>query len=175
MSILLLWFYYRVMIPLFAGAFIAYFVSPWDDALQRRRVNRGIATALIMIFWLGLLGLVKFRLGPLFYEQLRDLIYRFPTLIDSHLNRAIGKLRDLITDSGLRETADSFLSDSDIGELFVNANVNQPKIRKINLDLPEWLLDHLDLEASRVDVSRQPLIKLWLIQKLEAERKKRYA
>jgi hypothetical protein len=33
----------------------------------------------------------------------------------------------------------------------------------------------LDLEASRAGISRQPLIKLWLIQKLEEERKKRVA
>ena len=70
---------------------------------------------------------------------------------------------------------DSFLADNDLGDLFAEAAINQPKIRKINLDLPEWLLEHLDLEASRAGVSRQPLIKLWLIQKLEEERKKRSA
>ncbi len=70
---------------------------------------------------------------------------------------------------------DSFLADTDLGDLFVDAEMNQPKIKKINLDLPEWLIEHLDLEASRAGVSRQPLIKLWLVQKLEEERKKRSA
>lgn len=70
---------------------------------------------------------------------------------------------------------DNFLADSDLGDLFVDTEMNQPKIKKINLDLPEWLIEHLDLEASRAGVSRQPLIKLWLVQKLEEERKKRSA
>jgi len=70
---------------------------------------------------------------------------------------------------------DNFLDNSDLGDLFNRSELNQPKIKKINLDLPEWLIDHLDLEASRAGVSRQPLIKLWLIQKLEEERNKRSA
>ena len=70
---------------------------------------------------------------------------------------------------------DKFLENSDLGDLFTNTEMSQPKIKKINLDLPEWLIEHLDLEASRAGVSRQPLIKLWLIQKLEEERRKRSA
>ncbi len=70
---------------------------------------------------------------------------------------------------------DKFLEESDLGDFFTNSEMNQPKIKKINLDLPEWLIEHLDLEASRAGVSRQPLIKLWLIQKLEEERRKRSA
>lgn len=70
---------------------------------------------------------------------------------------------------------DSFLVENDLGDLFSDAQMSQPKIKKINLDLPEWLIEHLDLEAVRAGVSRQPLIKLWLVQKLEEERKKRSA
>jgi len=68
---------------------------------------------------------------------------------------------------------DKFLEDSDLGDFFSSSEMSQPKIKKINLDLPEWLIEHLDLEAARAGVSRQPLIKLWLIQKLEDERRKR--
>ena len=70
---------------------------------------------------------------------------------------------------------DRFLADNDLGDLFTNAEMSQPKIKKINLDLPEWLIEHLDLEATRAGVARQPLIKLWLVQKLEEERRKRSA
>lgn len=72
------------------------------------------------------------------------------------------------------EKMDAYLEKSDLGELFSTfGKVEQPKIKKINLDLPEWLLAQLDVEASRAGVSRQPLIKLWLLQKLDEERKKR--
>jgi predicted DNA binding CopG/RHH family protein len=71
---------------------------------------------------------------------------------------------------------DKHLESSDLGQLFVsNGILNEPKIRKVNLDLPEWLLTELDKEAARAGVSRQPLIKIWLIQKLEDERRKRIA
>jgi len=71
---------------------------------------------------------------------------------------------------------DEFLESQDLGEVFAKSGrVVQPKIRRVNLDLPQWLLDQLDLEAARAGVARQPLIKLWLIQKLDEERKKRVA
>ncbi|MBI1861656.1 MAG: CopG family transcriptional regulator [Deltaproteobacteria bacterium] len=74
------------------------------------------------------------------------------------------------------EKMDAFLEKADLGDHFLsNGKVEHPKIKKINLDLPEWLLAQLDIEASRAGVSRQPLIKLWLVQKLEEERKKRVA
>lgn len=74
------------------------------------------------------------------------------------------------------ETMDEFLESEDLGDIFAaSGRVDVPKIKKINLDLPEWLITQLDLEASRAGVSRQPLIKLWLLQKLDEERKKRSA
>ena len=72
-----------------------------------------------------------------------------------------------------KQKMDEFLEQADLGdELVRHGKLHRPKMRKINLDLPEWLLLQLDLEASRAGVSRQPLIKLWLIQKLDEERKK---
>lgn len=43
---------------------------------------------------------------------------------------------------------------------------NIPK--RINLDIPEWMLDKLDKEASRLGVTRQSIIKIWLAERLEA-------
>jgi hypothetical protein len=71
---------------------------------------------------------------------------------------------------------DDYLENEDLGTLFGKyGRLEKPRIRKVNLDLPEWLITNLDLEASRAGISRQPLIKLWLIQKLDEERKKRTA
>lgn len=71
---------------------------------------------------------------------------------------------------------DSYLESQDIGDLFAKfGSVEMPKTRKISLDIPEWLIKQLDMEAVRAGVSLQPLIKLWLIQKLDVERKKRSA
>lgn len=39
--------------------------------------------------------------------------------------------------------------------------------KRVNVDFPIWVIDSLDKEASRVGVSRQSIIKLWLVERLE--------
>jgi len=39
--------------------------------------------------------------------------------------------------------------------------------RRVNVDFPAWVIDSLDKEASRVGVTRQSIIKLWLVERLE--------
>jgi len=41
------------------------------------------------------------------------------------------------------------------------------KIRRVNIDFPEKLLERIDAEASKIGVARSALIKLWLAEKLE--------
>lgn len=40
-------------------------------------------------------------------------------------------------------------------------------IKKVNVDLPSWAIASLDQEAKRIGVTRQSIIKMWLIQKLD--------
>ena len=40
-------------------------------------------------------------------------------------------------------------------------------IKKVNVDLPAWAITSLDKEAKRMGVTRQSIIKMWLIQKLD--------
>ncbi|MFH1067411.1 MAG: CopG family transcriptional regulator [bacterium] len=53
-----------------------------------------------------------------------------------------------------------------------NAKVVRPSIRRVNVDFPMTVLHRLDVEASRVGVTRQSLIKMWLFEKLESRRSK---
>jgi len=48
-------------------------------------------------------------------------------------------------------------------------------IRRITLDMPEWALQNLDVEASRRGVTRQSLIKNWLIDHLDAIKERKSA
>ena len=41
------------------------------------------------------------------------------------------------------------------------------KQKRINVDIPEWMIDSLDREAGRVGVTRQSIIKVWLAERLE--------
>ncbi len=43
-------------------------------------------------------------------------------------------------------------------------NQNQ---KRVNVDFPIWVIDSLDREAKRVGVTRQSIIKLWLVERLE--------
>lgn len=40
-------------------------------------------------------------------------------------------------------------------------------IKKVNIDLPDWIIKSLDNEAKRMGVTRQSVIKIWLTQKLD--------
>jgi len=39
--------------------------------------------------------------------------------------------------------------------------------KRVNVDFPSWVIDSLDREASRIGVTRQSIIKLWLVERLE--------
>ncbi len=39
--------------------------------------------------------------------------------------------------------------------------------KRVNVDFPVWMLESLDKEASRVGVTRQSIIKVWLAERLE--------
>ena len=41
--------------------------------------------------------------------------------------------------------------------------------KRVNVDFPVWVIDSLDKEASRVGVTRQSIIKLWLVERLEKQ------
>jgi hypothetical protein len=42
---------------------------------------------------------------------------------------------------------------------------------RVNVDLPQWMIDELDRYAGRNGVARQALIKLWLSDRIKAEEK----
>ena len=40
--------------------------------------------------------------------------------------------------------------------------------KRVNVDFPIWMIDSLDREASKLGVTRQSVIKVWLAERLEA-------
>ena len=40
--------------------------------------------------------------------------------------------------------------------------------RRVNLDLPNWMIDTLDREAKRVGVTRQSIMKVWISERIKA-------
>jgi hypothetical protein len=53
-------------------------------------------------------------------------------------------------------------------DLSTRRRVNQ-EYKRINVDFPSWVVDSLDREAARIGVTRQAIIKFWLVERLRAE------
>lgn len=53
-------------------------------------------------------------------------------------------------------------------DLSTARRVNQQR-NGVSVDLPVWVVESLDREAARIGVSRQSIIKIWLVERLKAE------
>ena len=42
--------------------------------------------------------------------------------------------------------------------------------RRVNVDFPQWVITSLDQEAARLGVTRQSIIKVWIAERLKAEK-----
>ena len=60
----------------------------------------------------------------------------------------------------------------DVTEYLDLSRAHRPlqQIKRVNVDFPLWMVRSLDKEASRLGVSRQSVIKIWLAERLEAAR-----
>ncbi len=41
--------------------------------------------------------------------------------------------------------------------------------KRVNVDFPIWVIESLDKEANRIGVTRQSIIKIWLVERLEEQ------
>jgi len=56
----------------------------------------------------------------------------------------------------------------DVLDLSTLSRPNQTQ-KRVNVDFPVWMIESLDREASRVGVTRQSIIKVWLAERLEQQ------
>ena len=45
--------------------------------------------------------------------------------------------------------------------------------KRVNVDFPNWMIDKLDKESSKLGVPRQSLIKVWIAERLEKPKARR--
>jgi len=62
-----------------------------------------------------------------------------------------------------------FESGKDITQSLDLSRIKRPNQiqKRVNVDFPTWMIDSLDKEASRLGVTRQSIIKVWLAERLE--------
>lgn len=68
-------------------------------------------------------------------------------------------------DKKFNEGKEDIIDDIDLSTA---RRVNQEH-KRINVDFPSWVVDSLDREAARIGVTRQSIIKVWLVERLKAE------
>jgi hypothetical protein len=63
----------------------------------------------------------------------------------------------------------AFESGEDISEFVDYSKGRRPNLeqKRVNLDLPIWMIERLDKEARRLGVARQAVMKMFLAQHLE--------
>jgi hypothetical protein len=59
-------------------------------------------------------------------------------------------------------------------DLSTARRVNQEH-KRINVDFPVWVVESLDRQAARIGITRQSIIKVWLVERLQAEAAKKTA
>ena len=68
-------------------------------------------------------------------------------------------------DSKFEKGQEDIIEDLDLTSL---RKPNQEQ-KRINVDFPTWVIESLDREAARVGVTRQSIIKVWLVERLKQE------
>lgn len=97
----LLWLLTPILLPFVAGMGIAYFLDPAVDALEKRRVPRGLGAALmILVFFLACLT-VLLLFVPLLQGQVLDLIQKLPSMLTALRDRADLLLLEVQNDLGV--------------------------------------------------------------------------
>lgn len=74
-------------------------------------------------------------------------------------------------DKKFDEDKEDVIDDLDLAS---GRRVNQAH-KRINVDFPAWVVESLDREAARIGVTRQSIIKVWLVERLKAEAASRQA
>jgi hypothetical protein len=71
-----------------------------------------------------------------------------------------------------KELDRKFDADEDVCEYLDLSMASRPgqEQKRVNVDFPVWMIQSLDREARRLGVTRQSIIKVWIAERLRAEK-----
>jgi len=71
---------------------------------------------------------------------------------------------------GAEEFDRRFDDGEDMGDYIDWSSAKRPgeDMKRVNVDVPEWMVTRLDAEAKRRGITRQALIETWLADRLDA-------
>ncbi len=74
-------FYSKILLPFFVGAFVAYLLNPLLGFIESKKINRNLATLLILISFFGFILIFSLSVLPIIIQQTIDFLERFPNLV----------------------------------------------------------------------------------------------
>ena len=86
--IILIVYLLEVLIPFFIGLLVAYLLDPLVDYLEENKVERAIASTIILLLFFLIILSLCFLIFPIFSIQLKNFLIEFPNVINS-LNQKI--------------------------------------------------------------------------------------
>ncbi|ASK26355.1 AI-2E family transporter [Neisseria chenwenguii] len=87
-----LWLLYALgntLTPFVVAAVLAYVLNPLVEALQRKRIKRGAASMMVMVFALALLLALLLIIVPMLVSQFNNFIERLPQIVNFVQNRLL--------------------------------------------------------------------------------------
>ena len=72
----------KVLAPFFIGLVIAWLFNPIVTYLNKKKINRIVASGIVYIIFLGILFLIVYSIIPLLTDQINELISSIPSFID---------------------------------------------------------------------------------------------
>jgi predicted PurR-regulated permease PerM len=76
--VLLLWLFRGILLPFVVGAALAYLLNPMVNQLQAWRINRALATSIVLLSVITIIVSLFFMLVPMIGQQIIGLIQRLP-------------------------------------------------------------------------------------------------
>jgi hypothetical protein len=68
-----------------------------------------------------------------------------------------------------KEFDEKFETGEDLSEYLDLDNARRPELdkKKININLPAWMINQVDEQAKKMGTSRQAILKVWIAEKLK--------
>ncbi len=69
------------------------------------------------------------------------------------------------------KSAEEFEKRFDSGDEIISEFDLDTAIKKVNVDFPQWMVKILDFEATRLGIPRQAVIKTWINDRIESNKR----
>lgn len=111
-ALVALWLLHDVLFPFVAGMVLAYFLDPLVDRLERRRLGRTLATTIVLVGFLLLLGAFMLLLAPLIYDQIMHFVENVPKYLSELNMRVMPKIEQMRPKLGISGTVSNEVAEA---------------------------------------------------------------